>query len=151
MKPEFVKYLQQDSILIVDGETKKKVLDAIIAHACTRCTMDEDQIREAIWKRERMMTTGVGKGLALPHIRINGFPSPLVIVAVCRNPVADYKTLDEQPVSLAVFFAADERDPEAYLKLLGSISSRLKEDNVIARIHEVGEDRKKIFDILAAE
>ena len=71
MKPEFVKYLQQDSILIVDGETKKKVLDAIIAHACTRCTMDEDQIREAIWKRERMMTTGVGTGLALPHIRIN--------------------------------------------------------------------------------
>ena len=151
MKPEFVKYLQQDSILIVDGETKKKVLDAIIAHACTRCTMDEDQIREAIWKRERMMTTGVGKGLALPHIRINGFPSPLVIVAVCRNPVTDYKTLDEEPVTLAVFFAADERDPEAYLKLLGSISSRLKEDNVIANIRAAGDDRAKIFDILAAE
>ena len=143
MKPEFVKYLQQDSILIVDCDTKKKVLDAIVAHACTRCTMDEDQIREAIWKRERMMTTGVGKGLALPHIRINGFPSPLVIVAVCTNPVTDYKTLDEEP--------ADERDPEAYLKLLGSISSRLKEDNVIASIHAAGNDRKKIYEILAAE
>ncbi len=93
MKPEFVKYLQQDSILIVDCDTKKKVLDAIVAHACTRCTMDEDQIREAILKRERMMTTGVGKGLALPHIRISGFPSPLVIVVVCRNPITDYKTL----------------------------------------------------------
>ena len=151
MKPEFVKYLQQDSILIVDGETKKKLLDDIIAHACTRCTMDEDQIREAIWKRERMMTTGVGKGLALPHIRINGFPSPLVIVAVCRKPAADYKKLDDEPVTLAVFFAADERDPEAYLRLLGSISSRLKEDGVIAKIHEAGEDRQKIFDILAAE
>ena len=103
MKPEFVKYLQQDSILIVDCDTKKKVLDAIVAHACTRCTMDEDQIREAILKRERMMTTGVGKGLALPHIRISGFPSPLVIVVVCRNPITDYKTLDEEPVKLAVF------------------------------------------------
>ena len=151
MKPEFVKDLQQDSILIVDCDTKKKVLDAIVAHACTRCTMDEDQIREAILKRERMMTTGVGKGLALPHIRISGFPSPLVIVVVCRNPITDYKTLDEEPVKLAVFFAADERDPEAYLKLLGSISSRLKEDNVIPSILAAGDDRKKIFEILSAE
>ena len=37
------------------------------------------------------------------------------------------------------------------LKLLGSISSRLKEDNVIASIHAAGNDRKKIYDILAAE
>lgn len=151
MKPEFINYLQPDSILIVDGESKKKVLEEIIAHACTRCTMDEDQIREAIWKRERMMTTGVGKGLALPHIRINGFPSPLVIVAVCRTPVTDYKSLDNEPISLAVFFAADERDPEAYLKLLGSISSRLKEDGTIASILAAGDDKEKIYSILAGE
>lgn len=151
MKPEFAKYLQLDSILIVDGETKKKVLEDIIAHACTRCTMDEDQLREAIWKRERMMTTGVGKGLALPHIRVNGFPSPLVIVALCRVPVQDYKSLDNEPIQLAVFFAADERDPEAYLKLLGSISSRLKEGDTIDRIKAAGEDRQKIYDILTAE
>lgn len=151
MKPEFAKYLQLDSILIVDGETKKKVLEDIIAHACTRCTMDEDQLREAIWKRERMMTTGVGKGLALPHIRVNGFPSPLVIVALCRTPVQDYKSLDNEPIQLAVFFAADERDPEAYLKLLGSISSRLKEGDTIERIKAAGEDRQKIYDILTAE
>ncbi len=151
MKPEFAKYLQLDSILIVDGETKKKVLEDIIAHACTRCTMDEDQLREAIWKRERMMTTGVGKGLALPHIRVNGFPSPLVIVALCRTPVQDYKSLDNEPIQLAVFFAADERDPEAYLKLLGSISSRLKEGDTIDRIKAAGEDRQKIYDILTAE
>ena len=74
-----------------------------------------------------------------------------MIVAVCRTPVTDYKTLDEEPVTLAVFFAADERDPEAYLKLLGSISSRLKEDNVIANIRAAGDDRGKIFEILSAE
>jgi len=149
MKPEFVKYLQPDSILLIEGETKKKILDEIVAHACTRCTMDEDQFREAIWKRERMMTTGVGKGLALPHIRVNGFPSPLVIVAVCKKPVTDYKSLDGQPVRLAVFLAADERDQEAYLKLLGSISGKLKEADVIDRILACGEDRKKIMEILS--
>ena len=149
MKPEFTNYLQLDSILFVEGESKKQILEEIIAHACTRCTMDEDQLREAIWKRERMMTTGVGKGLALPHIRVNGFPSPLVIVAICKKPVTDYKSLDGQPVRLAVFLAADERDQEAYLKLLGSISSKLKGESVIDRIFEAGEDREKILGILS--
>ena len=149
MASEFVKYLQSDSILIIDGESKKKILDDIVAHACTRCTMDEDQLREAIWKRERMMTTGVGKGLALPHIRVNGFPAPLVIVAVCRTPASDYNSLDNVPIRLAVFLAADERDQEAYLKLLGSISARLKEDKVIDPIFECGEDVAKIMEVLS--
>ena len=96
------------------------------------------------------MTTGVGKGLALPHIRVNGFPSPLIIVAVCKNPVTDYKSLDNQPVNLVVFLAADERDQEAYLKLLGSISSKFKEDGVIDAVVAAGEDRAKIQEILAS-
>ena len=76
MKPEFVKYLHADSILVLEGETKKAVLEEIITYATTRCTMDEAQLREAIWKREKMMTTGIGNGLALPHIRadINFIP-----------------------------------------------------------------------------
>ena len=149
MKPEFAKYLQQDSILLLEGETKKQVFEDIVQHAATRCTMDEDQIRDAVWKRERMMTTGVGKGLALPHIRVNGFPSPLIIVGICKNPVSDYKSLDNQPINLVVFLAADERDQEAYLKLLGSISARLKEDKVIDRIFECGEDVAKIMEVLS--
>ncbi len=149
MKPEFAKYLQQDSILLLEGDSKKSVLEDIVQHAATRCTMDEDQIRDAVWKRERMMTTGVGKGLALPHIRVNGFPSPLVIVAICKKPIADYKSLDNQPINLVVFLAADERDQDAYLKLLGSISSKLKEDGVIADILAAADDCAKVQEILS--
>ena len=149
MKPEFAKYLQQDSILLLEGETKKQVFEDIVQHAAIRCTMDEDQIRDAVWKRERMMTTGVGKGLALPHIRVNGFPSPLIIVGICKNPVSDYKSLDNQPINLVVFLAADERDQEAYLKLLGSISSKVKEEGVITEILAAGDDRAKIQEILS--
>ncbi len=149
MKPEYAKYLQQDSILLLEGVSKKNVLEDIVQHAATRCTMDEDQIRDAVWKRERMMTTGVGKGLALPHIRVNGFPSPLVIVAICKQPIEDYKSLDNQPINVVVFLAADERDQDAYLKLLGSISSKMKEEGVIAEILAAGEDTAKIQEILS--
>ena len=131
---EFVNYLEADSILMLEGHTKKEVLEEIITYATTRCTLDDIQLREAIWKREKMMTTGIGNGLALPHIRVAGFPAPLVIVGRCQNEITDYRTLDNAPVRLIVFLAADEKDQEAYLKILGSISVKLKDKDLMAEI-----------------
>ena len=149
MKSEFVKYLQPDSILLLEGETKKSVLEEIITYATTRCTLDDTQLREAIWKREKMMTTGIGNGLALPHIRVAGFPAPLVIIGLCQKPITDYRTLDNEPVRLIVFLAADEKDQEAYLKILGSIPVTLKDKETMAEILAASPDKEKIFSILS--
>ncbi len=149
MKSEFVKYLQPDSILLLEGETKKSALEEIITYATTRCTLDDTQLREAIWKREKMMTTGIGNGLALPHIRVAGFPAPLVIIGLCQKPISDYRTLDNEPVRLIVFLAADEKDQEAYLKILGSISVTLKDKETMAEILAASPDKEKIFSILS--
>ena len=147
MKPEFVNYLQQDSILMLEGKTKKDVLEEIISYATTRCTLDDIQLRELIWKREKMMTTGIGNGLALPHIRVAGFPAPLVIVGRCTTPITDYRTLDNEPVRLIVFLAADEKDQDAYLKILGSISVKLKDKALMDEIL-AAPDKAAIFEIL---
>ena len=147
MKSEFVKYLQQDSVLMLEGETKKDVLEEIISYATTRCTLDDIQLRELIWKREKMMTTGIGNGLALPHIRVAGFPAPLVIVGRCTKPITDYRTLDNEPVRLIVFLAADEKDQDAYLKILGSISVKLKDKALMDEIL-AAPDKAAIFEIL---
>ena len=149
MKSEFVKYLQPDSILLLEGETKKSVLEEIITYATTRCTLDDTQLREAIWKREKMMTTGIGNGLALPDIRVAGFPAPQVIIGLCQKPITDYRTLDNEPVRLIVFLAADEKDQEAYLKILGSISVTLKDKETMAEILAASPDKEKIFSILS--
>ena len=148
MKSEFVNYLQQDAVLTLEGKTKKEVLEEIITFATTRCTLDDIQLRELIWKREKMMTTGVGNGLALPHIRVAGFPAPLVIVGRCTNPITDYRTLDNEPVRLIVFLAADEKDQDAYLKILGSISVKLKDKALMDEILAAA-DSKQIFSILS--
>ncbi len=151
MKPEFAKFLAPESIIQLEGATKKAVLDEIIDFAATKCTMDHDQLREAVWKREKMMTTGVGQGLALPHIRVPGFPQPLVIIGICKTPISDYKSLDNEPIKLVVFIAADENDQEAYLKLLGSVSFKLKDASVVASILEVGKNKRKVHAILTKD
>ena len=144
---EFVNYLEADSVLILEGSTKKEVLEEIISYATTRCTLDDIQLREAIWKREKMMTTGIGNGLALPHIRVAGFPAPLVIVGRCLNEITDYRTLDNAPVRLIVFLAADEKDQEAYLKILGSISVKLKDRDLMAEIM-AAPGKEEIYNLL---
>ena len=96
MKSEFVKYLQPDSILLLEGETKKSALEEIITYATTRCTLDDTQLREAIWKREKMMTTGIGNGLALPHIRVAGFPAPLVIIGLSEDSRQHFRNAQRQ-------------------------------------------------------
>jgi len=151
MKPEFAKFLTPESIIQLEGATKKAVLDEIVDFAATKCTMDENQLREAIWKREKMMTTGVGQGLALPHIRVPGFPQPLVIIGICKTPISDYKSLDNEPIKLVVFIAADENDQEAYLKLLGSVSFKLKDAKVVESILEVGKNKRKVHALLTKE
>jgi len=151
MKPEFAKFLTPESILQLEGATKKAVLDEIVDFAATKCTMDENQLREAIWKREKMMTTGVGQGLALPHIRVPGFPQPLVIIGICKTPISDYKSLDNEPIKLIVFIAADENDQEAYLKLLGSVSFKLKDAKVVESILEVGKNKRKVHALLTKD
>ena len=151
MKAEFLKYLDTNCILTLEGTTKKAVLEEIIALATTRCTLDESQLRELIWKREKMMTTGVGKGLALPHIRVPGFPIPLVIIGICKNPIEDYKSLDNEPIRLIVFIAAEERDQDGYIKLLGSVSSKLKEPSIVDKIFEVMKNKKKVLQVLSQE
>ena len=149
MACDFLNYITRDSVMILEGADKLHIMDELIDRAAELTKLNRDNIYRLTWKREKMMTTAVGKGLALPHIRVNGFPSPLIIVGICKNPVTDYKSLDNQPINLVVFLAADERDQEAYLKLLGSISSKVKEEGVITEILAAGEDKAKIQEILS--
>ena len=97
------------------------------------------------------MTTGVGGGLALPHIRVAGFPSPVIIIGLCKNPITDYKSMDETPVQMIVFIAADERDQEAYLKLLGSVSASLKDRSIIGKIMENMDNAEEVLKLLGNE
>ena len=151
MKPEFLKHLDASCVLNIEGGTKRAAIDEIIAFATTRCTLDDSQLRELIWKREKMMTTGVGGGLALPHIRVAGFPTPVIVIGLCKKPVTDYKSMDDAPVRMIVFIAADERDQEAYLNLLGSVSASLKNRSVIDKIMEKADAPEEVLKLLGNE
>lgn len=134
MKNDFSQYVDKDSVMTLVGKTKLEVMDQLISRAADLTKLNRDVIFRLVWKREQMMTTGVGGMLALPHIRINDILHPYVIVGVCENPIEDYQGQDDQPVRVIVFTVAPDENQEAYLQLLSSISRRLRNPKLIEQM-----------------
>ena len=119
MKYDFTEYVTKDSVMTLTGTTKLEVMDQLIQRAADLTKLSRDHIFRLVWKREQMMTTGVGNMLALPHIRINDILHPYVLIGVCENPIEDYQGQDDLPVRVIVLTVAPDEDQEAYLQLLG--------------------------------
>ncbi len=134
MKIDFAQFVDKDSVMTLVGKTKLEVMDQLISRAADLTKLSRDLIFRLVWKREQMMTTGVGGKLALPHIRINDILHPYVIVGVCENPIEDYHGQDDQPVQVIVFTVAPDENQEAYLQLLSSISRRLRNPKLIEQM-----------------
>ena len=134
MKNDFSQYVDKDSVMTLVGKTKLEVMDQLISRAADITKLSRDLIFRLVWKRELMMTTGVGGKLALPHIRINDILRPFVIVGVCENPIEDYQGQDDLPVRVIVFTVAPDENQEAYLQLLSSISRRLRNPKLIEQM-----------------
>ena len=137
MKNDFTQYVDKDSVMFLTGKTKLEVMDQLITRVAELTKLSRDVIFRLTWKREQMMTTGVGGMLALPHIRINDVLHPYVIVGVCQNPITDYQGLDDLPVRVIVFTVAPDENQEAYLQLLSSISRRLRNPKLIEQLISV--------------
>ena len=134
MKYTFTNFVSEDSVMVLQGATKLEIMDELIQRAADLTKLSQDMIYRMTWKREQMMTTGVGGMLALPHIRVNDILHPYVIVGVCENPITDYQGLDDQPVRVIVFTIAPDENQEAYLQLLSGISRRLRNPKLIEQI-----------------
>jgi len=148
MKYAFTNFISEDSVMVLHGKTKLEIMDELIPRAAELTKLSQDMIYRLTWKREQMMTTGVGNGLALPHIRVNDIPHPIVIVGVTENPIEDYQSQDGQPVRVVVFTVAPDENPEAYLQLLGSVSRKLRNPELLAKLTDGTPDEANILKIL---
>ncbi|MBO5791019.1 MAG: PTS sugar transporter subunit IIA [Lentisphaeria bacterium] len=151
MKYDFTEYVTKDSVMTLTGTTKLEVMDQLIQRAADLTKLNRDLIFRLVWKREQMMTTGIGGMLALPHIRTNDILHPYVIVGVTESPIADYQSQDDQPVRVIVFTVAPDEDSDAYLRLLGSISRKLRNEQLVESLILAMPNTVKILETIQSE
>lgn len=88
---------------------------------------DLDELRNAVHEREKIMSTGVGKGFAIPHAKTNSINEIIAAFGKLDEPI-DFQALDEQPVNLVFLLVGKENLVGPHIKLLSRISRMMNKD-----------------------
>ena len=88
------------------------------------------ELTQEILKREDLMSTAIGRGIAIPHVRLSSVTDLVIAVGVCKKPIEDYQTIDDQPINLLFMIAAAYNQHSYYLKTISHFSSKLKRDDL---------------------
>ena len=110
------------------GQTKDEVINALLDVVETHPGVkDPEAMRQAVFDRERMMSTGVGKGLGLPHAKTQAVSETLAAFAITAEPV-DFGAIDDQKVQLVFLLVGTEAAKSEHIKILSRISRLLNRD-----------------------
>ena len=74
------------------------------------------------------MSTGIGMGIAVPHVRLDSVDDIVVALGIAPYPVTDYQSLDGMPVQLIFMIAARQDQQQKYIKTLSAIANFLKKE-----------------------
>ena len=130
-------YLAPERVVFLKSTTKADALEELIQVAkdfSENITLEE--LRKAVWEREEMMSTGIGQGIGIPHVRLPGLEKITMAVGISREGIADYESLDNKPVHVIVLIAVPQGQHELYIRLLAEIVGILKREDLRRAIIE---------------
>ncbi|MBQ9102086.1 MAG: PTS sugar transporter subunit IIA [Spirochaetales bacterium] len=120
--------LSPDRIVFINHTTKR---DALVELANNLSTAPQvkysDELVTEILKREELMSTAIGRGIAIPHVRLSSVTDLVMSVGICKKDIIDYQSIDEIPVRILIMIAAAYNQHTYYLQTLSFFSSKLKE------------------------
>lgn len=123
--------LASDGIIApLKATSKKHALQELASIASQRTGLDEREIFNTLLQRERLGSTGLGRGIAVPHVKLSGLRNIFCLFARLEEPV-DYESHDSEPVDLVFLLLAPDHAGGDHLKALASISRVVREPSVL--------------------
>jgi PTS system nitrogen regulatory IIA component len=111
--------------------------------------LDRERLVQALEDRERLNSTALGDGVAIPHGKLSGIKRVIAAFARSRQGV-DFHSLDGEPTHLFFLLVAPEDSAGAHLKALARISRLLKDESFRARLMQAS-DATALYDIIRLE
>lgn len=115
------------------ANSKKQLLQLLSEKAAAVTGLPEREVFDTILQRERLGSTGVGNGIAIPHGKLPGITKIVGIFARLETPV-DFESLDDQPVDLVFLLLAPEGAGADHLKALSRIARALRDNDTVTKI-----------------
>jgi PTS system nitrogen regulatory IIA component len=139
--------IKPDAILgSLKANSKKQVIQALAEKAAEMTGIDERQIFETLLQREKLGSTGVGGGIAIPHGKLAKLDRIFGLFARLPKPV-DFEALDDQPVDLLFLLLAPEGAGADHLKALARIARLFREPGVVSKLR-ASSDKSALYAVL---
>lgn len=120
--------LSPERIVFMNHQTKRDALVRLAANLATAPQIkDARELETEIIKREELMSTSIGRGLAIPHVRLSSVTDLVVSVGISKCDIIDFQPIDDIPVRLLFMIAAAYNQHSYYLQTLSFFSSKLKD------------------------
>lgn len=131
----------------VDCASKKKALE-YISEVLSKDQPDvtSGEVFDCLIGRERLGSTGMGKGIAIPHCRLKGNTRTFATLIRLSDGI-DYDSIDGQPVDLIFAMVVPEEATEEHLKTLAMLAKMFSDESLVQKLHQA-KDSQAIYDIL---
>jgi nitrogen PTS system EIIA component len=143
--------LAPEHVLVFDTASKRQALQYLIdAVSSSPYVGRKDEIQTGIFHREELMSTGIGLGIAVPHVRLKSVKKPLMAVGISASDITDYDAIDNNPVRLLFMILAGSNQHTEHIKILARISSLVKDDGFREDLMKA-RDADRTFDLLTGK
>jgi len=112
---------------------KKALLAELASRAAAVFKLDERRLFDRLLERERLGSTGIGGGIAIPHARMASLAKPVGLFARLAHPI-DFDAIDERPVDVVFLLAAPEGAGADHLKALARVSRVLRDRALVDKL-----------------
>jgi PTS system nitrogen regulatory IIA component len=129
--------LRPDAVGTIKAATKQEILDLLARRFAETYGLDAAEVLERLEERERLGSTGFGRGVAIPHARVAGIKRPVAAMLRLAEPV-DFGAADAMPVDLVFGLLSPENAGVAHLHALAAISRVVRDE----RMHEAFAEAK---------
>jgi len=117
----------------VKASSKKALLAELANGIATLLKLDERRLFDRLLERERLGSTGIGGGIAIPHGRLPNIAKPSGLFARLIHPI-DFNAIDERPVDIVFLLIAPEGAGADHLKALARVSRLLRDRNLVDKL-----------------
>lgn len=139
--------LSRDGIIpVLKAKTKKQALQELADRASALVGLSSRDVVEGLSQRERLGSTGLGRGIAIPHAKFRDLDKIVCLFARLEEPI-EFEALDGEPVDLVFVLLAPEHASGDHLKALARISRVLREPMTLDRLR-ASRDKSVLYAIL---
>jgi len=132
-----IDYLDANHVLTsVPSRSKKQVIEELAARVAKLTGLSQRCVLDIVMRRERLGSTGIGSGIAIPHAVHDGLTSTIALLAILEAPVG-FDALDGQPVDIICLVVGPPNDDTNNLKCIASVTRSLQQASICDELRSV--------------